>query len=419
MSAGLVGAFAVSDNRGAAASRDDHGAADRDSKTHARSRERIPAWYPRAVAIAIAGVLVAFALLRFLDVIQWVLYVLILALFASFALEPPVNWFVARGWRRGAATGFVIVLLLITGVVALLLVVPEVVSELVAFFGALPSYLRDAADAIGVEVDTTALADDVSPLRAELVALGTHLLNGVVQATAGLLGAIGQIFTVGLIAFYLVAEGPKFRRTVCSLLPVQRQVEVLRVWEISIEKMGGYLYSRLILAFASAGGVYVVLRLLELPYASSLAIWQGVISAFVPIIGTYIALALPLLVAILDGSPTAAIVLIVYEVAYQQFENYVLSPRISARRMQLHPAVAFVVAMIGSAVGGLIGAFLALPIGAIFQAVGSSIVRRHEVVDDELTRETRDEQVAARERQPSIATRIRGWVGTLGGSTDD
>jgi predicted PurR-regulated permease PerM len=304
--------------------------------------------------------------------------------------------------------------------VALLLVVPEVVSELVAFFGALPSYLRDAADAIGVEVDTTALADDVSPLRAELADLGTHLLNGVVQATAGLLGAIGQIFTVGLIAFYLVAEGPKFRRTVCSLLPEQRQVEVLRVWEISIEKMGGYLYSRLILAFASAGGVYVVLRLLELPYASSLAIWQGFISAFVPIIGTYIALALPLLVAILDGSTTAAIVLIVYEVAYQQFENYVLSPRISARRMQLHPAVAFVVALIGSAVGGLIGAFLALPIGAIFQVVASTIVRRHEVVDDELTRETRDDQVRpARERQPSMATRIRGWVGTLGGSTDD
>ncbi|MGH2525126.1 MAG: AI-2E family transporter, partial [Actinomycetota bacterium] len=197
-------------------------------------------------------------------------------------------------------------------------------------------------------------------------------------------------------------------------------VEVLRVWEISIEKMGGYLYSRLILAITSAGGVYVVLRLLDLPYASSLAIWQGFISAFVPIIGTYIALALPLLIAILDGSATAAIVLIVYEVAYQQFENYVLSPRISAKRMQLHPAVAFVVALIGSAVGGLIGAFLALPIGAIFQAVGSSIVRRHEVVDDELTRETRSEQVRhAREGQPSISTRIRGWVGTLGGSTED
>lgn len=418
--AGFARVFAVSDDRGRAARRDDQGSIAPGSEADAGPRDLIPAWYPRAVTIAIAGVLVTVGLLRFLDVIQWVLYVLLLALFASFALEPPVNWFVARGWRRGAATGLVIVLLLVASVVAVLLVVPDVISELVAFFGALPSYLREAAEALGIEVDTTAVADDLSPLRAELVDIGTHLLNGVVQATAGLFGAIGQVFTIGLIAFYLVAEGPHFRRTVCSLLPLRRQVEVLRVWEISIEKMGGYLYSRLILAITSAGGVYVVLRLLDLPYASSLAIWQGFISAFVPIIGTYIALALPLLIALLDGSATAAIVLIVYEVGYQQFENYVLSPRISAKRMQLHPAVAFVVALIGSAVGGLIGAFLALPIGAIFQAVASTIVRRHEVVDDELTRETRTEQVRrAREGQPSISTRIRGWVGTLGGSTED
>ena len=110
--------------------------------------------------------------------------------------------------------------------------------------------------------------------------------------------------------------------------------------------MGCYLFSRLILAAASGAGVFVVL------------------------------------------STTAAILLVVYEVSCQQFENYVLSPRVPAKRMQLHPAVAFVVAMIGAAVGGLIGAFLALPIGAILQAVASTIVRRHEVVEDELTRET-------------------------------
>jgi predicted PurR-regulated permease PerM len=299
-------------------------------------------------------------------------------------------------------------------------VLPDVIEELVAFFSSLPRYLTEAADSLGIEVDSAQLSEELAPLRGDLVEFGAHLLTGIVQATAGLLGLIGQVFTVGLIAFYLVAEGPRFRRAVCSLLPRERQVEVLRVWEISIEKMGGYLYSRLILAIASGLGVYVVLRILELPYASSLAIWQGFVSAFVPIIGTYVALALPLLVALLDGTTTAAVVLVVYELAYQQFENYVLSPRVSARRMQLHPAVAFVVALLGGAVGGLIGAFLALPIGAIFQAVGSTIVRRHEVVEDELTREISPKEIRrARADEPSISTRLRRWVGSLGGSADD
>lgn len=373
----------------------------------------LPAWYPKAVLIAIAGALAAVALLRFLDVIGWVLYVLVLALFASFALEPPVNWFVARGLRRGTATGIVLLLLLLVAIGVLFLVLPQAVEELVGFFTSLPGYVREAADSLGIEVNTARLADSLASGRTSLADFGGHLVTGVVQATSSLLGVIGEVFTVGLIAFYLVAEGPRFRRAVCSLLPRERQVEVLRVWEISIEKMGGYLFSRLILAVASGAGIYVVLRILGLPYASSLAIWQGFISAFVPIIGTYIALVLPMFVALLEGSTTAAIVVVVYEIAYQQFENYVLSPRVSAKRMQLHPAVAFVVALIGGAVGGLIGAFLALPIGAIFQAVASTIVRRHEVIEDVLTR---DDVGRRRDAEVPIAARVRRWVGSLGGS---
>jgi predicted PurR-regulated permease PerM len=370
----------------------------------------MPTWYPQAVALAIVGILAALALLWFMNIISWVLYILLLSLFASFALEPPVNWFVARGWRRGTATGAVLVLLLIAAAGTVLLIMPQVITELISFFGALPEYVERTAHALGIEMDIASLTSASDSTKATLVNFGGHLLTGVVQATAALFSVIGQLFTVGLIAFYLVAEGPRFQR------------EVLRVWEISIEKMGGYLYSRVILATASAVGVYIVLRILGLPYASSLAIWQGVISAFVPIIGTYIALALPLLIAIVAGTRSDAIVLIVYEVSYQQFENYILSPKVSAKRMQLHPAVAFVFALIGGAVGGLLGAFLALPIGAILQAVASSIVRRHEVVEDQLTRDVSPADVRkARREDPTqpISARVKRWVGSLGGGEEE
>jgi predicted PurR-regulated permease PerM len=96
---------------------------------------------------------------------------------------------------------------------------------------------------------------------------------------------------------------------------------------------------------------------------------------------------------------------------YQQLENLLISPRLSARTMQLHPAVAFVAAMIGGAVGGLAAAFLALPVAAIFQAFGSTFLRRYEVVDSALTQDqpisTSVDRGNEEEREPLLK---RVWV---------
>jgi len=76
----------------------------------------------------------------------------------------------------------------------------------------------------------------------------------------------------------------------------------------------------------------------------------------------------------------------------------------------------------GGAIGGLIGAFLALPVGAILQAVASSIVRHHEVVEDELTREVSPAEVRkARREDPTqpVSARVKRWVGSLGGGDDE
>jgi predicted PurR-regulated permease PerM len=189
-----------------------------------------------------------------------------------------------------------------------------------------------------------------------------------------------------LFTYYLVSDGPRFRRAVCSVLTPRRQREVLQAWDIAIEKTGGYLYSRLLLAVVNAGATFVVLTVLGVPFAAPLALWQGFVSQFIPIVGTYIAAAIPVLVALLED-PAAALIFLIFVAVYQQIENYVLSPRITARTMQLHPAVAFGAALAGGSVGGLIGAFMALPAAAVIQALFSGYLTRHEVVESELTRE--------------------------------
>ena len=92
----------------------------------------------------------------------------------------------------------------------------------------------------------------------------------------------------------------------CSLLPPHRQRAVLRAWEIAIDKTGGYIYSRALLALISAVAHYIALAGLGVPYAVTLALWVGVVSQFIPAVGTYLAGAVPVLIA-LTRSPSTAL----------------------------------------------------------------------------------------------------------------
>jgi predicted PurR-regulated permease PerM len=158
---------------------------------------------------------------------------------------------------------------------------------------------------------------------------------------------------------------------------------VLQLWAIAQDKIGGYLSSRLLLATISAICSCLFMTILGVPYALPLAVFLGLVSQFVPTIGTYIGGAVPVIVALLQ-SPGKGIAVLVFIIAYQQVENLVLSPKITSRTMEINPAVAFVSVIAVADVMGPIGAFLALPLVATLQALISTYVRRYDLVDDVL-----------------------------------
>ena len=159
---------------------------------------------------------------------------------------------------------------------------------------------------------------------------------------------------------------------------------MLSHWELAGDKTGGYLYSRALLALLSTIFHWIVFQSLGTAAPVALALWVGIISQFLPVVGTYLAGILPVLLTFLDSPVKAAIVLAAI-VIYQQIENYLLSPRITARTMELHPALAFGAALAGAAVLGAVGAVLALPAAAMGQAIVSDWGDRHQVIKSELT----------------------------------
>lgn len=377
----------------------------------------LPPWFWRAavgVAVAVGIFLVVQgALSRLTGLIG----LIAISLFLSFAVEPAVNWLADRGWRRGAATLSCFILVFGVGGVFTAVMVSLVVTQVSDLVHDLPGYINDAAawanSTFGTEITTTELNDTVRDYQDDIARLAADVGGRVLILTGTAVGVVFQMFTVFLFSYYMTSQGPQMRRNVCALLPKRHQQIVLQLWELAIEKTGGWVYSRLLLATIAAATSWLVFVILGLPSPLALALWLGLVSQFIPVVGTYLGGALPALVALLNR-PMDAVWVIVWIVVYQQIENYLLSPRITAQTMDLHPAVAFGAAIAGGSLFGPMGAVLALPAAAVIQAFISSFIERHEVIESDLTALER----IRRDRGDSILRKALRRIGR-GESIDD
>ncbi len=283
-----------------------------------------PPWLRRGVVftlVAIVGLQIAewaFANLRSF------LGLLFLAWLFSISVEPLVEGLERLGLRRGAATGLVL-FALVAGLAGFLAAFGTLlVEQLTSLFTALPDVVREVVLWVNKTFDTTLDPGDIvsslrlTPERIQEIVSG--LTPSVVGIVTTLVGLVFQVLTFLLFAYYMSAEGPKLRSTVARRFPARQQRVISTVWEITIEKTGGYVVSRLVLAAISAVTTGLFLLVLGVPYWLPLALWTGVISQFIPTIGTYLAIAVPALIA-LSGQPIDALWVVVFGVVYQQVEN--------------------------------------------------------------------------------------------------
>jgi len=369
------------------------GVLESDAVTHAVDKvgrftgAAMPAWLPKAFILFFTLQLLFQVADGMVTALRTLMLIGLVSLFLSLAIEPAVNAFARRGMKRGLATGLLLFTITTVGLLFVGAIGSVAVQQTRELAQDAPGYIDDLERFLNDRLDTTFEFDSLS----QQFTSDSGALSDFAQTAAGNALGIGsaavavlfQGFTVLLFSFYLVAEGPKLRRAICSTLRPAQQREVLRAWELAIAKTGGYLYSRVALALLSGLFAFVVFRLIELPYSLALAAFVGFVSQFIPVIGTYIAGVFPIVIALVND-PVKAIYVAVFLIVYQQIENYLLAPRITARTMALHPAIAFASVLAGSAILGPVGTLLALPAAASIQAFSSTYVRRHEVIDSPL-----------------------------------
>ena len=333
------------------------------------------------IALVASGLLLRFVIADAGSVI----FALLMAWFASIAMEPAVAR-LAKRMRRGAATG------LVMGGVALFIVVFSLafgqllVQQIATLVEGLPR-LIDAAitfinERTGSNYSLQAILAQLNLEPSQVAQYGAQILGGVLGVLGSAVGGFFSLFTFALFTFYFSADGPRFRRYIASLFPQRLQNNVVQVWDIAAQKTGGYVGARVILAVINASTTAVVFLIIGMPSWLALAIWTGLVAQFVPTIGTYIAIALPVVVGLLSPEPWIGIAALVWAVIYQQVENLTIEPRISAKAVDVHPAFAFASVMVGAALFGVAGALLAIPVGAMIVALGEARHKRYALRPD-------------------------------------
>ncbi len=340
----------------------------------------------RRRTVAVVGVLLGVALLGF---VLWrgstLVFYLVMSWFVALAMEPAVAR-LSRWMPRAAATASVMVSLFL-GVTAFLWAFGSLlVDQLTALVTAVPGIATDVLDQVNRTTGSSYTFDDLLEQAglstADLTGYAQDVAFGVLGLVSAVLGAAFGLFVVVFFVFYVSVGMPRLRFWLATRMPPRVQVPFLTAWDLTKIKVGGYIAARVVLATINALASGVAFFLLDLPYWLPLALWTGLVAQFIPNIGTYISIALPVLVGLTSGDPLLGVWVLAWGIAYQQVENITIEPRISARAVDVHPAFSFGSALLGAQLFGLPGALMGVPFAASTMAMFEIYQRRYEVTEE-------------------------------------
>jgi predicted PurR-regulated permease PerM len=319
-----------------------------------------------------------------LYLVRPVIGLLLIAVFLAVALGPAVDRASRLKLPRPAAILAVFLALFLAIFLIGLVVVPPIVNEVQGFAKHVPSYISDIRSNHTLrEYDDK--YDITSKLEKQASSLPSRLgaAAGALQAvTVGVFSTVIQLVTVLTITFFLLLDGGRIVNFILSQVRRDRQERVRAVAADIYSATGGYVAGALTLATAAGITTYILLSLLNVPFAVPLAVMMAFFD-LIPLVGSTIGGTLIAVVTLFSDFPQDTIIWVVFVIVYQQVENSVLQPLVYRRAVNLHPLAVIMAILVGSTLLGVLGALVAIPIAAAIQITLKDIWanRRSPVVD--------------------------------------
>ena len=329
----------------------------------------------RTLIKVILTIVIAYAAVRLLGAMRNVLVLVGVSLFLAVMLMPLVR-IVERRLSFKLAV-FVVWLSVLTGVLVFLgLLIAPLAANVDDLVNAAPGYIDDLERNRQFR-DLNERYELLAKAQAAVVDLPARVFGAAGQVAT----TIGEVFTVLFLTLFLMWELPRIGEGVLSLL---RPVQAERVRRIGLDiqrNISGYVAGNLLISLIAGLVTYVSLTILGVQYAIALALVLALFD-LVPLIGATIGAVIVVSVTLASDGVTPAIIMIIVNIVYQQFENHVLQPVVYRRTVQLSSVIILIAVLIGAQLLGVLGALVAIPIAGSLQLIVREVIEERRKAGD-------------------------------------
>ena len=309
------------------------------------------------------------------------------AFFLALALNMPVNWVSQHlpGKQRGSralatSLSFLIVVLLLGGFIAS--IVPPLVRQTQGFVTAAPHLVNDFKNqdsSVGKIVQRYHLQNQVNSVSNQLSDRFRHVGGSAFSTFQKIGSSVFSLLTILVLTFMMLVEGPEIVLFFRELLPKRRRKLADRLSFDMYRVIRGYVNGQVTLAAIAAVLIFPALIILHISYPVALLV-VIFICGLIPMVGHTIGAVIVTLVA-LSQSFSAAVIILIYYILYQQLENYLVQPRIQANSTNMSPLLVFISVVVGVSFGGLFGGLVAIPVAGCIRIAVLEYLQSQNIID--------------------------------------
>ncbi|MFJ2369938.1 AI-2E family transporter [Microbacterium sp. NPDC087665] len=323
------------------------------------------------------GVLVALAIGGMVDQLATVFVYIGVALFLALGLDPIVS-FIERKLPRPAAVTIVVAAVLLAFAGIILAVVPLLIEQVTNLIDNGPQMVEDfmaSAWYEDVSAQFGSTFEDAAAGVLSFVQDPGNILNisgGVFAVGAGIAGGFTGVVVVLILTLYFMGSLRSMKRVATRFVPAYQRDTFSGLLEDVSGAVGRYVMGQASLALVNGILSLIFLSIIGAPVPALLAL-IAFIGSMIPLVGTLAASIINSLICLFI-SPVTALIAIIYYLVYMQIEAYVLSPRIMSKAVAVPGALVVIAAVAGGALGGILGALVAIPIAASIIIIVQKVV---------------------------------------------
>jgi predicted PurR-regulated permease PerM len=326
---------------------------------------------PRAVATTVLTAVLVVLALYLVYLLRKPIGWLLIATFLAIALSGPVN-FLHRRMKRGFAITLVYLGLLLVPIGIGAIVVPPIIDGGHDLAENAPEYADDVTEFVNDNKTLRDINEDydvTAKIEEEAAKLPSKIDDAAVvlrDVGFGLINSIFALITILILTAFILGGGRRWLHFGLRFVPEDRAQRLERVFDRVGRAVGNYVAGALFQATIAGVTAYVVLSVLGVPFAAPLALVIFFLD-LIPLVGATIGAVLVGLVTLFEDFPTATIIWVIYSILYQQLENNLIQPQIQRRAVEINPFLVIVSVLFGSALLGILGALVAVPVAASIQ----------------------------------------------------